>query len=122
MSEPFLPLLYTVGHREFDPLAENDLGDPIPDWKPSVDKAVFGWGPPQQETPKEVVVGDDRVRVELELMVPPGWQSKHRDKFDLGYGDDVVYWQVGPVEDYEHDPFEWNPGSVVNLVSVSGAT
>ncbi|WEV84056.1 head-to-tail stopper [Mycobacterium phage Muddy] len=122
MSVPdvFLPLLYSVDHSAYDATATNDLGDPIPDWQEPVERDVYGWGPPQQETPKEVIVGDDRIRVELELMVPPGWQSKHRDKFDLGYGDDVVYYQVGPVEDYEHNPFGWNPGSVVNLVSIKG--
>ena len=122
MSQPFLPLLYEVGHSVFDPDAENDLGEKIPDWEAPVLKAVYGWGPPQAETPKEVIVGDDRYRVELELMVPPGWQSKHRDKFDLGYGDGIVFQQVGLIEDYEHNPFEWDPGSVVNLVSVKGVT
>lgn len=124
MSSPdvFLPLLYTVGHMSYDDSAKNDLGDPLPVWSDPVDRLVYGWGPPQAEAPKEVSVGDDRVRVELELMVPPGWQSKHRDKFDLGYGDDVLYWQVGPIEDYEHNPHGWNPGSVVNLVSIKGAT
>lgn len=121
MSEapPFLPLLFKVNHRSFDPSAENDLGNPVEAWDPPVEWDVYGWGAPQLQAPKEVLVGTTRWVVALELMVPPGTTAKDGDLIQL---DDESWWRVvGPTEDYSHNPFGWNPGNVINLVAVKGA-
>lgn len=120
MSSPdvFLPLLFKVKLYNYDPSAKNDLGNVVEKWDDPVEKEVYGWGPPQLQTPKEVLVGTTRYVVALELMVPPGFFAKDGDKIQL---DDDSWWRVvGPIEDYTHNPFGWNPGSVVNLVSVKG--
>lgn len=117
IGDVFLPLLYTVEHSAYDSTATNDLGTAIDAWLPAEEKDVYGWGPPQTVAPKEVIVGSERYAVEIEIMVPPDFNSKHNDHFTLD--DDEVYKQVGPMEDYRHNPFGWNPGSVVNLVRVS---
>lgn len=119
MPDTFLPLLFKVRWHEFDPTATNDLGNKVEAWKPPVERLVYGWGPPQLQAPKEVLVGTNRFVVNLELMVPPNWGPiKDGDKIQL---DDDSWWRVvGPKEDYEHNPFGWNPGSVVNLVMVKG--
>lgn len=120
MSTPdvFLPLLFTVKLHSFNPNATNDLGNKVEKWDDPVDKEVYGWGPPQLQTPKEVLVGTTRYVVAVELMVPPGVTAKDGDKIQL---DDGSWWRVvGPTEDYSHNPFGWNPGNVINLVSVKG--
>lgn len=120
MSSPdvFLPLLFKVKLHSYDPSAKNDLGNTVERWDDPVEKDVYGWGPPQLQAPKEVLVGTARYVVALELMVPPGFFAKDGDKIQL---EDNSWWRVvGPIEDYTHNPFGWNPGSVVNLISVKG--
>lgn len=117
IGDIFLPLLYTVEHAAYDDTSRNDLGTVQDEWLTPETKDVYGWGPPQTTEPKEVIVGSDRYTVEIELMVPPGFKSKHKDHFTLD--DEEIYTQVGPIENYEHNPFGWNPGSVINLSRVS---
>lgn len=120
MSTPdvFLPLLFKVQHKSFDPTATNDLGNKIERWNDPEEFEVYGWGPPQVS--KVITLGEERYVIETELMVPPGFFAKDRDRIQLEGSDD---WHrvVGPIEDYTHNPFGWNPGSVVNLVHVKGA-
>jgi hypothetical protein len=120
MTQPdvFLPLLFKVRLHSFDPHAVNDLGNEVERWDDPVEKDVYGWGPPQLQGPKEVLVGTTRYVVHLELMVPPGVVAKDGDRIQL---DDDSWWRVvGPTEDYSHNPFGWNPGNVINLVAVKG--
>lgn len=129
VGDTFLPTLFKVLRYSFDPDATNDLGNDVEKWEEPTEHAVYGWGPPQLTTPKEVIVGSNRYVVELELLVPPGFFAKDRDRIRLGSieqveaAEDAYPWfkVVGPIEDYTHNPFGWNPGSVVNLVEVSGA-
>ena len=124
MSTPdvFLPLLYEVKLYSYVPLAKNDLGNTQESWADPVTVDVYGWGSPQMtQAPKEVLVGTSRWVVQLELMVPPGFSCKDGDKIHLEpFADDDWFRVVGPIEDYEHNPLGWNPGSVVNLVAVKG--
>lgn len=137
MPDTFLPLLFKVQVHSFDPTATNDLGNKVEKWLPPVEKEVYGWGPPQLQTPKEVLVGTTRYVVSVELMVPPGFFAKDGDKVQLGsmaetLGNEALvadgldvprfewYRVVGPIEDYTHNPFGWNPGSVVNLTATKG--
>lgn len=131
MSTPvtFLPLLFKVRKHLYSPLSQNDLGNVREHWDDPVELDVYGWGPPQQtETQKEVLVATTRYVVEVELMVPPGVFAKDGDRFELGSTSEVtsspdsfeMYRVVGPIEDYTHNPFGWNPGSVINLIAVKG--
>lgn len=130
MSTPdvFLPLLYPVLTFEYSSNTKNANGNEVEAWGNPVERLVYGWGPPQLQTPKEVIVGTARYVVAVEMMVPPGFKLKDKDRVMLGSQDEVtanmlaydIYRVVGPVEDYEHNPFGWNPGSVINLVAVQG--
>lgn len=135
--DPFLPTFYTVVRKPYIVGAVNGLGNPRDEWGPAEEHAVYGWGPATNKTqitePKLVFENTQRFIVELELMVPPAWQSRSRDRILLGitleqYLDDEDnpayewYRQVGPLEKYEANPFGWNPGSVSNLVAVEGAS
>lgn len=129
---PFLPLLYEVSRYVFNPGAKNDLGNKVEGGEDPVGVSVYGWGAPQSQVPKEVVVGTSRYVVELELMVPPGVYMKDGDRVRLApllevlgmdeLGQPHAWWRVvGLTEDYSHNPFGWNPGNVINLVTVKGA-
>jgi hypothetical protein len=123
----FLPLLFKVRHFRYNPTAENDLGTSVEAWEDPTEIEVYGWGPPQSEG-KTVLEGDARTVIQVELMVPPGFISRPDDRFQLGSTAEVeeapdyydTYRQVGPLEDYTHNPFGWNPGSVVNLIAIGG--
>lgn len=129
VAAPFLPLLFKVLLHSYDPSAENDLGNEVEAWEDPVEKEVYGWGPPQLQGPKEVLVGTSRYVVAVELMVPPGVIAKDNDRVQLGSSEQVAadpelyewYRVVGPTEDYSHNPFGWNPGNVINLTAVKGA-
>ena len=131
-APPFLPLLYPVCRRVYNPQAVNDLGNQVEKWEDPVEIDVYGWGPPQLRgvERKEVMVGTERYVVEVELMVPPGVIARDGDRFQLGPLQDVIdnpahyewYRVVGPTEDYSHNPFGWNPGNVINLIAVKGET
>lgn len=119
-ADVFLPLLFKVQLHSYDPSATNDLGNEVEAWEDPEEFDVYGWGPPQLQTPKEVLVGTTRYVVNLEMMVPPGFSCKDNDRIQLQDSDE--WWRVvGPLEDYAHNPFGWNPGGVVNLVAVKGA-
>ncbi|GAA2071677.1 hypothetical protein [Williamsia deligens] len=113
---PEFPLAHTVGHRRYDAEAgTDDWGNVTDFWFPAVSKPVYGWGAPMGSEPK--VAGHDRVVVEVEVLVPPGFECSPKDRLVLE-GDE--YEVIGPVEDYGHGPFGWNPGGVVNVRRVTG--
>jgi hypothetical protein len=112
MSTPdqFLPTLFTVVKKSY---------------------IVGAMSKAQITEAKAVYVDGTRFMVELALMVPPGFVSNNRDHFILNVTlEDYeaadpdsfeVYRQIGPLESYEFNPFGWNPGGVVNLLSAGGA-
>mgnify|MGYP001439631734 CR=1 FL=1 len=123
---PEFPLAHTVGHREYLASATEDAhGNPIATWAPPVTRRVYGWGAPTTSEPK--LAGYTREVVEIELLVPPGYSSSHRDRVILDF--DEESWTedagipehevIGGPEMYDHNPFGWNPGGVVNLRKVS---
>lgn len=109
------PLLFTVGHRIYSAGAEDDWGNTVSGWADPVTKPVYGWGAPVTSEPK--VAGHGRDVVEIELLVPPGFECSPRDRMVLD-GDE--YEVIGGPEMYDHNPFGWNPGGVINLKAVSG--
>lgn len=109
------PLRFTVGHRVFDQGAEDAHGNPGESWLHAVMKPVYGWGAPQSNEPK--LAGHDREIVDVQLLVPPGFECSHRDLMVL---DGVEYEVIGAPEHFDHSPFGWNPGGVINLRKVAG--
>ena len=110
------PLLFTVGHCAYSAGTEDDWGNIAAEWGNPVVKAVYGWGAPQGSEPK--TAGHERVVVEVELLVPPDFGAvSPKDRMVL---DGVEYEVIGPIESYDHNPFGWNPGGVVNLKAVTG--
>lgn len=113
---PEFPLLFTVGHRIWSASGPDDAhGNPVEGWADPVEKRVYGWGAPQGSEPK--LAGHDRVVVAVELLVPPDFGCSPRDRMVL---DGIEFDVIGPIEMYDHNPFGWNPGGVVNLGRVDG--
>lgn len=116
------PLLFTVGHKPYLGGVENDFGNEVPTWGPAVDVKVMGWGAPDttEPGPNNSVDGSGsqaRQMIDVVLYVAPGFQSSGLDRFVL---DGVLYEAFGDVRQYDHNPFGWNPGGVVNLRRVEG--
>jgi hypothetical protein len=88
---------------------EDAHGNPTIEWVEEL-RDVIGWGPPRGREPK--TAGVSALVVDLELFVDETWRSKESD---LVVVDGEQYEQIGVVEDYNHGPFGWMPGSVVNL-------
>lgn len=109
------PLLFSVGHRAFSADGTDAHGNPTEVWAGPVERPVYGWGAPQSSEPK--LAGHDREVVDVELLVPPGFECSHRDRMVL---DGVEHEVIGGPEMFDHSPFGWNPGGVVNLRRVSG--
>ncbi|QSL99754.1 head-to-tail stopper [Gordonia phage Ecliptus] len=105
------PLLFTVGHRVYAADSVDEYGNAEEGWGAPIEKPVYGWGAPQGVEPK--VAGHERVEVEVELLVPPDFGAvSSRDRVIL---DGVEYDVIGPTESFDHNPFGWNPGGVINL-------
>lgn len=109
------PLRFTVGHRVWAGGVEDAWGNTVSGWADPVEKRVYGWGAPATSEPK--VAGHNRDVVELELLVPPGFECSPHDRMVL---DSLEYEVIGGVEMFDHNPFGWNPGGIVNLRRVSG--
>lgn len=103
------PTMFAVSLLTTQPGPEDEHGNPTTEWVEDV-RPVYGWGPPRGREPK--TAGQQALVVDLELFVPPEWTSKPDD---LVVVDGQQYEQVGPVLDYNHGPFGFTPGSVVNL-------
>lgn len=109
------PLRHTVGHRAYNAGVVDEYGNDTEGWSAAVTKAVYGWGAPNTDEPK--LAGHDRDTVSIELLVPPGFVCGARDRMIL---DGLEYEVIGDPETYDHNPFTWNPGGVVNLRRVNG--
>ena len=116
------PLLFTVGHSPYLGGVENDLGNTVPTWGPEVQVKVYGWGAPttMEPGPNNSVDGSAsaaRQMIDVVMYVPPGFTSSGLDRFTL---DGFLFEAFGNSQQYDHSPFGWNPGGVVNLRRVEG--
>ena len=110
------PVAHTIGHRAVIDGARDAHGNPVTSWADPVDVTVYGWHTGQSEEPQ--IAGHDRVRVDGRVFAPESWQPGPRDLVVLpGKGEFKV---IAEVEDYNHGPFGWRPGVVVNLRKVTG--
>lgn len=120
------PLLFTVGHRVYSGDGEDANGNTVEVWAPPVAKKVYGWGAPQTSEPK--LAGHDRDVVETELLVPPGFQCAAKDRMILDFNPDVPWVEdlnlehpvIGSPEMFDHNPFGWDPGGIINLKRTNG--
>ncbi len=118
------PLLFTVGVHAYTGTGEDAHGNVIPQWAPAKDQpgtshAVYGWSVPSTTEPK-LLGHDERVIVDVELLVPPGFPTSERDLIDLPDGPAGQFEVVGVVQDYTKGPFGFRPGAVLNLRKVAG--
>lgn len=81
--------------------------------QPGAPRRAYGIQPAGTTEPK--IAGHDRVTVDLELLVPPGFPVGPRDVIDLPAGPAGAYEVIGYPEDYTLGPWPYEPGYVVNL-------
>lgn len=119
---PF-PTPWSVGVHTFSDGGTDAHGNPIVTYTPPLSEPgtpvpVYGWFVPSSTEP--VLAGHDRVIVDVQLLVPPGFPAGPRDVVDVPGGPAGQFTVVGYPEDYTHGPFGWAPGAVVNLRKVDG--
>lgn len=105
-----------VEHEVFDGDMRDERGNTVELWRDPVEIAVYGWWTQDGEEP--AVGGHERVKVDAKVLARSSWRPEPRDRVILpGFGKFEV---VGAVADYDHGPFGYRPGVVVNLVRVTG--
>lgn len=113
------PLLFTVGVHTWDGVEDGystEAGYSPAKTSTGTQKKVYGWSTPSTTEPK--LAGHDRVVVDVELLVPPGFGVGPHDLVDLP---DVGQFEViGEPEDFTKGPFGFQPGAVINLRKVDG--
>jgi hypothetical protein len=88
--------------------------------QPGTPVNVIQWAPPGSHADQPKLAGHDRVIVDVELFVPPGFTPAPGDLIDLPSGPAGQFMVIGYPEDYNHGFHGWQPGSVVNLRRVEG--
>lgn len=111
------PLAQTVQHAVYDGTQRDSRGNVIDSWATPVDVAVYGWYISTTHEPQ--IAGHDRVLVDAQVLGPESWVPAPKDKVLLP-GRPGEYQVIGETEDYNHGPFSWKPGNVVNLRKVTG--
>lgn len=104
------PLLFEVGVQAFTGSGVDAHNNEIETWSDTTQHRVYGWSSPKSDEPK--VAGHDRVIVDVELLAPEGFPARAHDRVILPDG---VFDVIGYAEDYNHGPFGWKPGLVLNL-------
>lgn len=112
-----LPLAQTVLHEAYAPSEKDTRGNWRDAWAEPVEVAVYGWHVSSTHEPQ--IPLHDRVRVDVQVLAPESFVPSPRDRVSIP-GRPGVYEVVGEVEDYNHGPFGWRPGNVVNLKKVTG--
>lgn len=110
------PLAQTVQHKVYAGETRDERGNVTDTWDDPVEVSVIGWYVSSTHEPQ--IAGHDRVLVDAQVLVPEGFAAGTQDRFVLpGKGEFEV---TGETEDYNHGPFGWRPGGVVNLRRVTG--
>ena len=104
---------HTVQHEVWSAGPADGHGNVSDMWAEPTDRPVYGWSQRSSSEPKQV--GANRLVVDLEMFSPWGAATKDRVTI-LGRRFEVV----GESEDWNHGPFGWHPGFVVNLVRIDG--
>ena len=109
------PLAHAVTHRPYLAGTEDAHGNPTTGYGPSAEVRVYGWHTGQTTEPS--LAGHDRVELEGQVFAPGSFRPGPLDLIVLGGEDFEV---VGHPEDYNHGPFGFTPGVVVNVRRVTG--
>lgn len=99
----------------FEPGSVDAHGNPVKAWGDPVEHAVHGWSIPNPVEPK--LAGHDRVVVDVEVLAPESVVVGPDDRMVV---DGKTYDVVGEREDWNHSPWGWRPGFVINLRRVDG--
>lgn len=109
------PTPHTVGHEVFTGIGEDDLGNDVETWADPVDVKVIAY----QTSQAESLTGyTSRNVTDVDMAVPADLVVSVRDRFVLP-GEDKPF-EVTAIEDANHGPFGWTPGSIVKLKRVTG--
>lgn len=109
------PTPHTVGHWVFDGDGEDSLGNDVETWADPVDVRVIAYQSSQVESLNGYT---SRVVADVDMAIPATLTVTVRDRFTLP-GFDTPF-EVIAIEDANHGPFGWRPGSVVKLKAVTG--
>lgn len=118
------PTVFTVGRHAYTAGATDEYGEIAVGYTPAKDAtgtqvAVYAWAVPTSTEPK--LAGHDRVIVDLELLAPPETLIGPYDLVDITDGEYAGQYEVlGDPADYNHGPWLFRPGKVINLRKVSG--
>ena len=95
-----------------EPDAHNNVSE---GYAAPVTAKVYGWEVPRTSEP--LVTGHDRVTVDMQMFVPPGFEIDARDRVNIGT---KTYEVIGEIESASHGPFGFDPGATVQLRRVEG--
>ena len=109
-----LPTPWTIEVRDRVQGQTDAFGNEVVGWSAWRSLSVMGWAQVSSSGPK--VVGDDRVVVDLEVYSPE--RIEPRSEFRLPDG--RTFYALGDPEDWNHGPFGFAPGFVVNGRHVVG--
>jgi hypothetical protein len=108
------PLAQIIGHKPYASTTEDAHGNPVVTYGPTVQRAVYGYGPPIRTTDAEP--GGTQVIEGLDVFSPL-FAVDPRDLFVIDGHDYMV---VGEVADWTKGPFGFNPGQSFRLKRVEG--
>lgn len=103
------PTPWTVEHLSYVGTTDDSHGNQIDTWAAPVTRAVYGWSAPQYVEP--FIPGVQYVGVSLSIYAPSNFTVDDRDRFVV---DGKTYEITGETEDYDHGPFGFDPGMVIN--------
>jgi hypothetical protein len=102
-----------IGHAVYQPGAVDAHGNSSDAWADPVQVWVDGYGPRTDS----VEPGGSQVIVGLQVFIPKGLAVSPQDRFVIG---SQTYTVEGEVGDWNHGPFGFEPGVVVNVKRVEG--
>lgn len=96
-----------------NPLTD-DYGNKVEAFDPPRPEPVYGWAPAGST---EMTGWTSQVTADLQLYAPPTFKATPQDHVVV---DGRTYAIEGAVQDFNHGPFGFTPGVVVNLRRVTG--
>ncbi|QIS21261.1 hypothetical protein [Nocardia terpenica] len=119
---PFLPLRHEVELFPVIDSGRDNRGNLKRAYDAPVKQRIYGMGPLMSSHsaiggPAMETVGPNRLVIDCQMFVPPGFVCKPFDRIRFA---GRLFDVVGYLQDYGSGPFEFNPGAVVNLRWVEG--
>lgn len=105
-----------IGHRVYQPGTKSTRGNVSGTLAPAVDVAVYGWYITATLEPAQG--GPNRLVADAQVFAPESFKPSEKDHIVLpGVGEFEV---LGIVQDFNHGPFSWAPGNVIDLKKEAG--